>query len=311
MNYNLTEISYPSSDGKHTIYAEMYTPKNATARAVVQLAHGMIDYTARYKELAEYLTSRGYILAGNHHLGHGRSAADGADFGYFADKGGLDFVIEDMHTMNAKLRELFPTLPVVLFGHSMGSFLSRLYATRYPRSIKGLVIHGTGGKNPLLGAGMTLAKLIRAIYGPRHISALIENLAFGAYNKRYPKEEGHNAWLTRELDLVATRDTDPFTSFKFTVSGYIDLFTALGECNKKAWYKAYPKDLPTLVISGDDDPVGNYGKGPAEVYRGLMLAGVSGVELKLYEGARHELFNESCREEYFADLTAWIGDILR
>lgn len=311
MNYNLTELSFPSADGKNTIYAEMYTPKNATAKGVVQLAHGMIDHTARYTELADYLTARGYILAGNHHLGHGKSVADEADFGFFADRGGLEFVLEDMHTMNAKLHELFPSLPVILMGHSMGSFLSRIYVTRHPRSVKGLIIHGTGGKNPLLGMGMTLAKMIRGIYGPRHRSPLIESLAFGSYNKHYPKEEGPNAWLTREGELVADRDTHPFTSFKFTVSGYIDLFTALRTCNGKAWYRNYPKELPTLVVSGDDDPVGNYGKGPAEVYRGLMLAGATNVELKLYEGARHELFNESCREEYFAHLVAWLGDVVR
>lgn len=310
MNYNLTQMSFPSADGVHTIYAEMYTPKNATAKGVVQLAHGMIDYTGRYAELADYLTARGYILAGNHHLGHGKSVADEADYGYFAERGGLELVIRDMHAMNTMLHDLFPTLPVVLFGHSMGSFLSRLYAVRYPRSIKGLVIHGTGGKNPLLGAGMTLAKLIRALKGARHRSPLIENLAFGAYNKHYP-EEGPNAWLTREGELVRDRDTNPYTSFKFTVSGYIDLFTALRDCNKRSWYKSYPKELPTLVVSGDDDPVGNYGKGPAEVYRGLMLAGVTGVELKLYEGARHELFKESCRAEYFAHLTEWLEGVAR
>ena len=311
MNYNFDEISFPSSDGVHTIYAEIYTPKSVTAKGVVQLSHGMIDYTARYAELADYLTSRGYILAGNHHLGHGRSVEHEEDFGHFADKGGLEYVLSDMHTMNRKLREMFPTLPVILMGHSMGSFLSRLYAARHPHSIKGLIIHGTGGKNPLVGMGMTLAKLIRAIYGPRHRSELIGTLAFGAYNKRFPKEEGHNAWLTSELDRVADRDTDRFTSFKFTVSSYIELFTALRDCNKKSWYSAFPKDMPTLVISGDADPVGNYGKGPCEVYRGLMLAGVSNVSFKLYEGARHELFNESCREEYYEYLAGWLGEVAK
>lgn len=311
MGYNLTEITYPSSDGIHTIYAEIYSPKSATAKAVVQLAHGMIDYTARYTELAEYLTDRGYILAGNHHLGHGKSVADESDFGYFADKGGVNYVLDDMDGLNKILHETFPALPVILFGHSMGSFLSRLYAAKHPRSVKGLIINGTGGTNPLVGMGMTLAKMIRGIYGPKHRSELINNLAFGSYNKKFPEEEGNNAWLTREVERVSGRDTDKFTSFKFTVSGYIDLFTALRDCNSKGWYKSYPKELPTLIISGDADPVGNYGKGPAEVYRGLMLSGASNVTLKMYEGARHELFNESCREDYFAYLVEWLEDALR
>lgn len=311
MNYNLTEITYPSADGLHTVYAEIYSPKSATARGVVQLAHGMIDYTARYEELADYLTARGYIFAGNHHLGHGKTAGSPEDFGIFAERGGLEFVLQDMHSLNRILHDTFPTLPVILFGHSMGSFLARIYAAEHPRGIKGLIIHGTGGKNPLVGVGMGLSGLIKKIYGPRHRSPLIEGLAFGAYNKKFPKEEGHNAWLTREAELIADRDTNEFTSFKFTVSGYIDLFGALKRSNASAWYRSYPKELPTLIVSGDADPVGDYGKGPAEVYRGLMLAGATSVSLKLYEGARHELFKESCREEYFGDLVAWLEGAIR
>ena len=271
----------------------------------------MIDYTARYTELADYLTARGYIFAGNHHLGHGLSVSDPSEYGCFADRGGLDYVLGDMHAFNKILREMFPTLPVVLFGHSMGSFLSRIYATQHHRSIKGLIIHGTGGKNPLVGMGMAVAGLVRRIYGPKHRSELINTLAFGSYNKRFPKEEGHNAWLTRETHLVADRDTNEFTSFKFTASGYLDLFTALKRSNSGAWYKSYPKELPTLIISGDSDPVGSYGKGPREVYRRLMLSGASNVTLKLYEGARHELFKESCREEYFEDVYKWLEGVIR
>ena len=311
MNYNVTEISYPSADGVHTIYAEIYTPRSATAKGVIQLAHGMIDYTARYTGLADYLTERGYILAGNHHLGHGKSVLSDDDFGYFADKGGLEYVLADMHTMNKKLRETFPALPIVLFGHSMGSFLSRLYVARHPHNVKAFIINGTGGKNPLVGMGMTVAKLVKALYGPRHRSGLINTLAFGSYNSKFPKEEGANAWLTRDVAAVAGRDSDRFTNFKFTVSGYIDLFTALRDCNSKKWYQEYPKELPTLIVSGDMDPVGDYGKGPSEVYKGLMLAGASNVTLKLYEGARHELFNETCKEEYFADLVEWLGRSVR
>ncbi len=309
-SYNLTQITYPSSDGKHTVYAEIYTPKVATARAVVQLAHGMIDYTGRYAGFAEYLCSKGYILAGNHHLGHGKSVMSEEDYGFFAEKGGLDFVIEDMHTLNRRIRSDFPVLPVILLGHSMGSFLSRLYAVKHPHTVKGLIIHGTGGKNPLVGMGLAVAKLIRMFKGERHRSGLIKALAFGSYNKRFPKEEGADAWLTRDIAAVAGRSTDPYTSFDFTVSGYIDLFTALKTCNSKSWYKSFPKELPTLVISGEMDPVGDYGKGPREVYKGLLMSGVTSAELKLYPDCRHELFNEYNRDEVFADIVKWLGGVI-
>lgn len=311
MNYNITEISFPSSDGKNTIYAEIYTPRSATAKGIVQLAHGMTDYTGRYTLLADYLTARGYILAGNHHLGHGRSAAQEADLGYFAERDGLKYVIDDMKLMNDYLVKTFPALPIVLLGHSMGSFLSRLYAVKYPLTIRGLIIHGTGGKNPLVGMGIAVAKLVRAFRGGRHRSGLISSLAFGNYNSRFPKEEGESAWLTRDTELVASRGEDPFTSFRFTTSGYIDLFLALKRSNDKSWYKRYPKEMPTLVISGDMDPVGNYGKGPLEVANGLMVGGCSNVVLKLYPGARHELFNETNRDEVFQYLVEWLGGVVK
>lgn len=309
MNYNLYEYRYPSADGENTVYAEIYTPKETEVKGVVQLAHGMIDYTGRYLELADYLCKNGYVFAGNHHLGHGNSAKTADDLGHFADNGGYEYVLEDLDTFNEYLHKTYPAVPLILLGHSMGSFISRLYAQRHPRNIDGLIIHGTGGPNPLVGAGKLLAGIIKAFRGPRHRSALIENMAFGSYNSKYPKEEGHNAWLTREGELVKDRDTNKFTSFKFTVSSYIVLFNFLADSNSKKWFREYPKELPTLIMSGDMDPVGDYGKGPHYVYKQLMVNGVSNVKLKMYEGARHELFNETCRQEVFADITDWLEGV--
>ena len=311
MNYNFNEYRFPSADGKNTIYAEIYTPKHAAPKGIVQLAHGMIDYTGRYTALASFLCEHGFIFAGNHHLGHGKSVGTGEDFGFFAERDGYKYVLEDINSMNKYLHKTHPDLPVILLGHSMGSFISRLYVAEHPTAVSGLIIHGTGGPNPLVGVGKLLSKLITSFYGARHRSELINNMAFGSYNKRYPKEEGHNAWLTRDLAKVADRDTNEFTSFKFTVSGYTDLFTFLACSNSKAWFKSYPKKMPTLVMSGDMDPVGDYGKGPAYVYKQLMINGASNVTLKMYEGARHELFNETNADEVFHDILAWIEGVVR
>ena len=310
MNYNFNEYRFPSSDGKNTIYAEIYTPKNAKPRAIVQLGHGMIDYTGRYRELAAFLCSHGFIFAGNHHLGHGKSVSTPDDFGFFAERDGYKHVIEDVHLMNKYLHKTHPELPVIMLGHSMGSFIARLYVEEHPSTVAGLIIHGTGGPNPLVGVGKMLARLIGSFYGTHHRSNLINNMAFGAYNKKYPKEEGHNAWLTRDLSKVADRDTNEFTAFKFTVSGYVDLFTFLASSNSKAWFKRYPKRMPTIIMSGDMDPVGNYGKGPRYVYKQLMISGADNVTLKTYDGARHELFNETNQAEVFADIRTWLEGVL-
>ena len=306
MNYEFKEISFPSTDGIHTIHAEIYYPQKKAPVGIVQIAHGMVDYVERYKPLADFLTGEGYIVAGNDHLGHGKSVFSHDELGYFAKKGGCDFVISDLYEMNKILRSNYKDLPVILLGHSMGSFIARLYANKYPHSISGLIIHGTAGPNPVLPFGKTLAALISFFRGEFHRSKMLKNLSTGVYNKRFPKEEGTNAWLTRKTEAVIDKDKDARGGFSFTASGYRDLFRFLGRSNSKEWFKSFPKTMPTLVVSGDADPVGNFGKGVSYVYKKLLISGAERVELKLYEGARHELFNETNADEIFRDLLKWI-----
>ena len=309
MNYNFSEITYPSKDGKNTVYACLYTPKHCTAKGIVQLVHGMVDYVERYEELANFLTGEGYIFAGNHHLGHGKTAANSDDFGFFGEDSSIDILLSDIHTMNRYLRDAFPTLPLVIFGHSMGSFLTRLYIEKYPHSIKGAVIHGTSGPLKVVGMGKLLAGMLVKINGPRYRSTTLAKIAFSGYNSHFDKSEGAFAWLTRDAEAIKGHDDDPYSSFIFTVSAYKDLFTMLDNCNKKSWFESYPTDLPTLVMSGDEDPVGQYGKGPMYVYKHLLMSGSKNVALKIYSGARHELFLETNRQEVFADILAWLNEI--
>ena len=308
-SYNVSEISFPSADGKNTVRGVIYTPTSGTVRGVVQLVHGMIDHVGRYRLLAEYFTSHGYVFAGNDHLGHGRTASP-EDYGYFADSDGVLMVLRDIHTMNKLLRSEFTGAPLILLGHSMGSFLSRLYVERHPHSISAHIIHGTGGPNPLLGLGKTLVKWKMLCRGGRYVSKTIVRMAHMGYNTRFDKSEGHTAWLTRDSAMVADRKDDPMTSFYFTLGGYSDLFKMLGDSNSKEWFRNYPKELHTVIMSGTADPVGNFGKGPHYVYKQLMMQGVSDVSLKLYEGARHELFNETNRTEVLSDMLSWIESVV-
>lgn len=310
MSFIHKEISLPSTDGKNTLHAEMFLPSEGKARCVVQISHGMMDYIGRYRGLAEALCSSGIALAGNDHLGHGDSVSTPEDYGFFASRGGYDFVIGDLKKMNDLIRSELPGVPVVLLGHSMGSFIARLYALKYKDSIDALIIHGTAGPNPATGAGKLLVKLLRAIKGERHRSRFICSLADGGYNKGFDPAEGDGAWLTRDPSMVADRVGNPKNDFIFTLAGYEDLFNFLGDCNAPSWFGEFPKDLHTLVISGEEDPVGGFGKGVRYVYDNLKKNGAD-VELKLYKGARHELFNETNRKEVFADLIAWIEGAIR
>ena len=308
MSYIHRDVTFPSSDGKNTIHAELFVPSDNNISAVVQISHGMMDYIGRYRGMAEAFCKSGIALCGHDHLGHGDSVKTPDDYGFFASRGGYNFVIDDVKGMNDLIRREFPGVPVVLLGHSMGSFIARLYAVRYADSIDGLIIHGTAGPNPATGAGKLLVKILRAIKGERHRSKFVCSLADGGYNKGFDPAEGSGAWLTRDPSMVADRVGNPKNDFIFTLAGYEDLFTFLGNCNAKDWFVGFPKKLPTLVISGEDDAVGGFGKGVRYVYDNLKKNGAD-VELKLYEGARHELFMETNREEVFSDLIKWVGGV--
>lgn len=310
MNYRYDEISFPSSDGVHRIYGEIYSPVSAPC-AVIQLTHGMIDHTGRYKHMAQRMCDAGFVFAGHHHPGHGKSVSNDEDYGFFAERGGVQLLLDDTHKMNRLLRERYPELPIILLGHSMGSFVARLYVRQHPECVDGAIFHGTGGANPLLPLGKALTALVRLFRGSRHRSRLVTGLAFGAYNKRFPKEEGIFAWLSSDTAMVKDKHDDPSTSFIFTAAAYMDLFRMLGECNSRRWYREYPKSCPTLIVSGDMDPVGAYGKGPRQVYKRLALSGQNALSIRIYSGARHELFNEVCREEVFEDIIRWVGEVTR
>lgn len=307
MNYIHRDITFPSSDGKNTIHAELFIPSDNNIKGVVQISHGMMDYIGRYQGMADALCKAGFAIAGNDHLGHGDSVATPDDYGFFASKGGYRYVIDDVKKMNDLIRKEIPDVPVVLLGHSMGSFIARLYALDYRDSIDGLIIHGTAGPNPATGAGKLLVKILRAIKGERHRSRFVCSLADGGYNKGFDPAEGDGAWLTRDPSMVADRVGNPKNDFIFTLAGYEDLFNFLGNCNSSSWFRQFPKDLPTLVISGKEDPVGGFGKGVQYVYDNLAKNGAN-VELKFFEGARHELFNETNRDEVFSYLVAWLED---
>lgn len=305
MSVKKRSISFDSADGRTKVAGYLYTDEVQTPRAVVQISHGMCEYIGRYDDFAAFLCAQGYAVCGNDHLGHG-TTADGGTVGYFADRGGAELVLEDLHSMNRIAHENFPGLPVILFGHSMGSFFARWYASRWPDTIDGLVICGTGGPNPLGGVGLVLTSLLTRLRGAKHRSKLINELAFGSYLRRFPDAKTPYDWISRDEEIVRTYAADRKCTFIFTVSGFHDLMTALKAVSSQQWANALPKQLPVLVISGDMDPVGDYGKGVRIVHGWLKKAGLKDLSMILYPGARHELVNETCRAQVYDDLRCWL-----
>ena len=306
MATNHSEEFILSNDGVHKLHLEIFEPTESNVKIAVQISHGMIDFVGRYKRYAESLNSLGITVIGADHLGHGASVNDKSEYGYFAKSGGVDLVLSDLKSVNDTIRARYPDYKVVLLGHSMGSFLARLYAERYADSIDGLILQGTAGPNPLLPVGRALVALMKPIFGDRHRSPLVKAMAEGSYNNRFKGETvdgapNVGAWLTRDAETVKGRPYDDRTNFIFTLSGYADLFKMLTLCNSKAHYAALPKDMPIFIMSGADDPVGNFGKGVKTVCDAMVSAGVKCARMKLYGGARHELFNELCYDEVVED----------
>lgn len=303
---------YPSANGRWKISAMIWTPDQGTAiRGVVQLSHGMCEYTARYEPLAEELCGAGFVFCGGDHLGHGATALLNREkLGYFGPRGSRKFLVEDLELLRREMAKRYPGVPYFLLGHSMGSFIARLYARRFGGNLDGLILSGTAGKNPAAGLGKLLARTMEAAKGPRYISKKVYQMANGSFSKAVPNARTPVDWLSKDPEVCANYLRDPLCAFHFTVSAYYELFSMLEECNSNRWYAGMPKELPIYLLSGEKDPVGAMGDGPREVYRRLLEAGCQQTELKLYPNGRHEMFNETEKEEVKADLLRWLDGVI-
>jgi len=279
------------------------------ARAIVQIVHGMAEHIARYDRLARALCAAGYAVAGYSHLGHGPEAKE-EDLGFFADKGGWNAVVEDIHKARLLLQEHFDGKPHILLGHSMGSFATREYLLRYARDLRGCILSGTGSfPAPLCSAGMLAARLCGMINGWHKPAALVDKLAFGGQNKAFEPARTKFDWLSRDEIEVDKYVADPLCGFLFTARGYYDMFSGLKALSDLSRLKRMPANLPVRFISGSADPVGANGKGVETVSRQFLSAGMKKTDVRLYEAARHELFNETNREEVTRDLIAWLDGL--
>ncbi|KRE62095.1 alpha/beta hydrolase [Nostocoides sp. Soil756] len=275
-------------------------------KGVVQIAHGMAEHSARYARVAEALTAAGYAVYAHDHRGHGRTA-EAADHGYFADRDGWARVVADLRQVTDHARAEHPGLPVFLLGHSMGSFLARSYVIQDSHDLAGLVLSGTAGDPGALGkVGAGVAAVEARLRGRRHTSSLLDKLTFGQYNAAFKPNRTAFDWLSRDEAEVDAYVADPLCGNTFTSGFFADLLGGLAGINDPQQVAGVRRDLPVLLVSGDRDPVGDGGKGPRAVAQAYREAGLTDVTCTLYPEARHELFNETNRDEVLTDVVTWL-----
>ena len=298
------ELFLPTT-GAHQLHLCLWEPE-LPPKGILQISHGMCEYILRYAPFAAWLARHGWVVVGADHLGHGTTAPSREDLGYFQPQDPSRQVVEDLWAVSRWARERYPRLPLFLLGHSMGSFLARRYAMTYGDDLSGLILMGTGSQpRSLVRAGLLLAWLLGTVKGDRYRSAMLYSLTLGSYNRPFPPVRTPCDWLSKNPENVDRYIEDPFCQFRFTVNGYRTLLETLAYIQDPRNVARLPRRLPILLVSGDRDPVGNMGKGVAQVYEDYRTHSAP-VEMKLYPGLRHEILNEEERMEVYEDILAWL-----
>ncbi len=276
-------------------------------KAVLQIAHGMAEHAARYDEFARFLNTHGIAVYANDHRGHGKTAGTVDNLGFLAVSEGWQKTVDDLKELSRDIKNKHPHLPLFVMGHSMGSFLMRHVIASDPVGFQGAILSGTAGHPGLLGhTGIWLTKMLLLFNHPKTPAPLMDTLSFKTYNKAFKPNRTAFDWLSRDPEKVDEYISDPYCGTVFSIQFYNDLLKGLIAANAQPLIDSIEKNLPVLLMSGDKDPVGGNGKGVEEVYHKYQKAGIKDVTLKLFKDGRHELLNETNREEVYRYVLTWI-----
>ena len=305
------ELTYKSRDRQSTIHAIKWIPEGQPV-ALLQIIHGMQEYIDRYDEFARYLAERGILVMGNDHLGHGKSVTGNGTYGFFCKDDPATVLVRDAHRLKKTVQEEYPGIPVFILGHSFGSFVAREYITRYGTGIQGAIIQGTAFMpTGTINSLTSLVNFMQVIMGTKYRSTMINNMAFKGYLKKIPNPRTKFDWLSHNEESIDKYIADPADNFVFTLNGFGTMAELLKRVQDKDKMEDIPKKLPILITSGKEDPVGDYGEAPMKLFdiykKQLQL---ENVELKLYDGMRHELQQEIGREQVFADQYEWLKKVI-
>lgn len=295
-----------SSNGKDQLYVKIWQPEGQS-KGMLQLIHGMIEHIERYDPFAQYLVSKGFTVIGHDHLGHGKTVAEQNEYGTFGETNGADYLVADVGLVQRFALEQFPAQPYYLLGHSMGSLVLRNFLYQKNTKLAGAIIMGTTLEAP---AKMTSAALLTKTLMPFRQQAwpyrVMENLVFGQHNRRFQPNRTAKDWLSSDPQQVDAYLADPHTQFHFSLSAYRDLFLLTKKASAPRLLQKIDRELPLLLISGKEDPVGHYGKSVRKLANYLNQQGQRHLTVYLLEGGRHEILNETNKQVVFHEIWQWL-----
>jgi len=304
---NCQELRYPSANGVNEICAYIWTPDEGTdVLGVIQLAHGMAEHAMRYEPFARFLNSKGFAVCANDHVGHGRSANEA--FGYMGEKNGHKTLAKDVYKLSCLMKKQYPGVPYILFGHNMGALIVRYACSFWGIEFDGAILSGTGrmiDNGPAAFAGK-IAKL----RGEKNETKWFGRIKCRVMSRSFKGEDPRYAWLTRDAEQIEQMKADPLIGFPFTYAGARDVLKLNAVVSSRQWTDRMPKNLPVFIFSGQNDPIGGFGREVLKLYERLVDAECGSVEIKLYEDARHDMLFELNKDEVYGDIAEWISDAI-
>lgn len=303
--YRKYESSFVSEADGLGISFMVMLPNEKPYHAVVQIVHGMSEHKERYLPFMEDLAEKGYVTVIHDHRGHGKSVRNQRDLGYMYG-GGADAMLKDIGTVNYKAHELFPDIPLILMGHSMGSLAVRAFAAQHDDCMDMLIVCGSPSKNPARPLGTVIASVEQKLFGPRHKSCLLELMSFGNYAVPFRNENNRNAWICSDKEVYEMYSESDLCGFTFTDDGYLALFELMRRAYDVKNWKCTNKKMPVLFIGGAEDPCIGGPRKYARTIQAMRSAGYLDVKGKLYPGMRHEILNEKNKEKVYRDIVVYM-----
>ena len=305
---NPTEVTFQTADGAN-LHVRSWT--EGKPKAIVQVLHGMAEHGGRYDRLAEALGRAGYTTYVHDHRGHGRSIPDGSPPGHIADHDSWNRLVADAHAVNMEIASLHPGVPIVVLGHSMGSFALQQLLYEHPGDMVAAALSGSNGKPPAIAkVGKLVVRIERARVGGRSSSPIVQTLTFGGYNRGFKPTRTEFDWLSRDPAEVDAYIADPLCGFPVSTQTWLDMLNALGRIADPNNVARVPREMPLYLFAGDQDPVGERGRGMVRLYDAYHSAGICDVRIQLYPAGRHEMLNETNRDQVMAELIAWCDEVV-